>query len=94
MHKTALIKAELIENALKNAITSNTTSLIAQALSSVSISNLAKHIGQIKLSPEFLSMEDNSKIWSALQTHYRPSASYQASMVLIDSYELNQLEVN
>jgi hypothetical protein len=94
LHKTALIKAELIENALKNASTSNTTSLIAQALASVSISNLAKQIGQIKLSPEFLSMEDNSKIWSALQTHYRPSASYQASMVLIDSYELDQSEVN
>ncbi|BAY22331.1 hypothetical protein NIES2100_20940 [Calothrix sp. NIES-2100] len=30
-------------------------------------------------------MEDTSKLWSALQTHYRPSASYQASMVLIES---------
>jgi hypothetical protein len=37
-------------------------------------------------------MEDNSKIWSSLQTHYRPSASYLVSMVLIDSHELNQPE--
>lgn len=92
LHTTTVITSDLIENALKNASTSNTTSLISQALAGVSISKLAEQIGQIKLSPEFLSMEDNSKIWSALQTHYRPSASYQVSMVLIDSHELNQSE--
>jgi hypothetical protein len=89
LHTTTVITSELIENALKNASTSNTTSLISQALAGVSISKLAEQIGQIKLSPEFLSMEDNSKIWSSLQTHYRPSASYQVSMVLIDSNDLN-----
>jgi hypothetical protein len=30
-------------------------------------------------------MEETSKLWSALQTHYRPSATYLASMVLIES---------
>jgi hypothetical protein len=92
LHTTTVITSELIENALKNASTSNTTSLISQALAGVSIPKLAQQIGQIKLSPEFLSMEDNSKIWSSLQTHYRPSASYLVSMVLIDSHELNQPE--
>ena len=92
LHTTTVITSELIENALKNASTSNTTSLISQALAGVSIPKLAQQIGQIKLSPEFLSMEDNSKIWSSLQTHYRPSASYLVSMVLIDSHELNQAE--
>jgi hypothetical protein len=92
LHTTTVITSDLIENALKNATTSNTTSLISQALAGVSISKLAEQIGQIKLSPEFLSMEDNSKIWSALQTHYRPSASYLASMVLIDSHEINYSE--
>jgi Pvc16 N-terminal domain len=37
-------------------------------------------------------MEDTSKLWSALQTHYRPSASYQASMVLIESDDAYQAE--
>jgi hypothetical protein len=90
LHTTTVITSELIENALNNASTSNTTSLISQAFAGVSISKLAEQIGQIKLSPEFLNMEDSSKIWSALQTHYRPSASYQASMVLIESSDLNQ----
>ncbi|MBD2449280.1 DUF4255 domain-containing protein [Nostoc sp. FACHB-152] len=91
LHTNTVITSELIENALKNASKSNTTSL-SQALAGVSISKLAEQIGQIKLSPEFLSMEDNSKVWSALQTHYRPSASYQVSMVLIDSQNVNQSE--
>jgi hypothetical protein len=89
LHKTTVITSELIENALKNAATSNTTSLISQALAGVSISNLVEQIKEIKLSPEFLNMEDSSKIWSSLQTHYRPSISYLASMVLIESKNVN-----
>jgi hypothetical protein len=86
LHKTSVISSELIENALKN-----TTSLLSQALAGVSVSELVRQLGQIKLTPEFLNMEDSSKIWSALQTHYRPSVSYQASMVLIESsIEINQ----
>ncbi|TAF03412.1 MAG: DUF4255 domain-containing protein [Nostocales cyanobacterium] len=92
LHKTTVISSELIANALKTAATSNTTSLISQALAGVSVSALVQQLGQIKLSPEFLNMEDSSKIWSALQTHYRPSISYQASMVLIDSSNVNQSE--
>jgi hypothetical protein len=92
LHRTTVISAELIANALKTAATSNTTSLISQALAKVSVSALVEQLGQIKLSPEFLNMEDSSKIWSALQTHYRPSISYQASMVLIESSNANQSE--
>ena len=92
LHKTTVISSELIENTLKTAATSNTASLIYQALGAVSVSALVQQLGQIKLSPEFLNMEDSSKIWSALQTHYRPSVSYQASMVLIESSDVKQSE--
>jgi hypothetical protein len=92
LHRTTVISSELIANALKTAATSNTTSLISQALAGVSVSALVEQLGQIKLSPEFLNMEDSSKIWSALQTHYRPSISYQASMVLIESSNVNKSE--
>lgn len=92
LHRTTVISSELIANALKTAATSNSTSLISQALAGVSVSALVEQLGQIKLSPEFLNMEDSSKIWSALQTHYRPSISYQASMVLIESSNANQSE--
>ncbi|MFH7030508.1 MAG: DUF4255 domain-containing protein [Heteroscytonema crispum UTEX LB 1556] len=85
LHVSPIIKSEMIESALKNASETSTSSVFSQALAGVSVSDLAKHIGQIKISPEFLNMEDTSKIWSALQTNYRPSAIYNASMVLIES---------
>ena len=85
LHRSPIIKYEVIETTLKNASETSTSSVFSQALAGVSISDLAVQIGQIKLSPEFLNMDDTSKIWSALQTNYRPSATYNASMVLIDS---------
>jgi hypothetical protein len=85
LHKTPAITSDIIENALINASTTNTSSGFSQALASVSVSGLAEQIGQIKLTPEFFNMEETSKLWSVLQTHYRPSATYLASMVLIES---------
>ncbi len=92
LHISPIIKSEVIESALKNASETSTSSVFSQALASVSVSDLARQIGQIKVSPEFLSMEDTSKIWSALQTNYRPSATYNASMVLIESGSTDKQE--
>ena len=39
-------------------------------------------IDRITLSPEFLSMEDLTKLWSALQARFRLSATYQASVLM------------
>ena len=39
-------------------------------------------IDRITLAPEFLSMEDLTKLWSALQARYRLSATYQASVLM------------
>ncbi|MBD2530489.1 DUF4255 domain-containing protein [Nostoc flagelliforme FACHB-838] len=85
LHKTPAITSDILENTLINASTTNTSSAFSQAVASVSVSDLAEQIGQIKLTPEFFNMEETSKLWSALQTHYRPSATYLASMVLIES---------
>ncbi|BDA66010.1 hypothetical protein CAL7716_001760 [Calothrix sp. PCC 7716] len=90
LHKLPIITSNTIENALKNAAETSTSSVFSQAISGLSVPKLAEQIGQIKLSPEFLNMEESSKIWSALQTHYRPSATYQASMVLIESDNIDK----
>ncbi|GAA6619778.1 DUF4255 domain-containing protein [Scytonema sp. NUACC26] len=84
LHEMPVLLRDVIETSLKNAAI-NTNSILSQALAAVSVSDLAEHIGQIKISPEFFNMEETSKLWSSLQTHYRPSAAYQASMVLIES---------
>ncbi len=90
LHEMPVLTRDLIHTALKNVSTVNTSSILSQALAAVSVSDLADQVGQIKISPEFFNMEETSKLWSALQTHYRPSAAYQASMVLIDSRSSNK----
>ncbi|WP_341529030.1 DUF4255 domain-containing protein [Nostoc sp. UHCC 0302] len=92
LHKTPVITADIIENTLINASTTNTSSAFSQALAGISVSDLAEQMGQIKLNPEFFNMEETSKLWSILQTHYRPSATYLASMILIESSNLENPE--
>jgi hypothetical protein len=46
---------------------------------------LADQVEQIKLVPDPLSSEEMSKLWTAVQSHYRPSAAYVATVVLIES---------
>ncbi len=92
LHKTPCITTEILENTLVNASTTNTSTAFSQAVAGVSVSDLAQAIGQIKLTPEFFNMEETSKLWSALQTHYRPSATYLASMVLIESSKCDNPE--
>ena len=47
--------------------------------------NLADQIEQIKVTPQTMSIEEISKIWSALHSQYRPTAIYKVSVVLIES---------
>ena len=47
--------------------------------------DVIKSIDRITLSPEFLSMEDMTKLWSALQARYRLSATYQVSVLMRDA---------
>jgi hypothetical protein len=39
---------------------------------------------QLTISPEFLSLEDMSRLWSSLQARYRPSMTYTVSSVAIE----------
>lgn len=52
-----------------------------QALSQ---SDLADQVEAIKITPAALGLDEMSKLWSAIQSHYRPSAAYQVSVVLIE----------
>jgi hypothetical protein len=47
--------------------------------------NLADQIELIKITPVFLSAEDLSKLWTAMQARYRPSMAYMVSVILIQS---------
>ncbi len=46
---------------------------------------LADQFELLKITPHTMNAEESSKLWSAIQMNYRPSVSYQVSVVLIDS---------
>ena len=48
-------------------------------------SDLHEQIERVRITLQPLTFEDMSKLWTTFQTHYRVSAAYQVSVVLIES---------
>jgi len=53
-------------------------------MQAVAKTTLGSQFELIKIAPEALSNEEISKLWMAFNTHYRPTTSYQVSVVLIE----------
>src|SRR5262245_9301656 len=47
--------------------------------------NLPEQVERIRITLQPLTFEEISKLWTTFQTHYRTSAAYQVSVVLIES---------
>ena len=47
--------------------------------------DLADQVELIKISPAYLTSEELSKLWTAMQARYRPSMAYMVSVVLIQA---------
>ena len=59
--------------------------ILPSPFGTLSALDLADQIELIKISPVFLSTEDLSKMWAAMQARYRPTMAYMASVVLIQA---------
>ena len=82
-HQTSVLGGDMIRSSLKHAADVNPAGIFAQALATTSAGALAEQIDQIKISPNFLSPEAMSKVWSLLHIPYRASVAYEVSMVCI-----------
>jgi hypothetical protein len=82
LYETPILTRETIRSALVSISSSNGSSA---ALTALPASALSEQLEQIKISPEFLSMEEMSKLWSSLQTRARLSVTYQLSVILIEN---------
>jgi hypothetical protein len=60
-------------------------SMLPPAFQALTASDLADQVEAIRITPITMAVDEMSKLWSAIQTHYRPSAAYQVSVVLIDA---------
>jgi hypothetical protein len=60
-------------------------SILPPAFQALAAADLADQVEAVTVTPEPMDSEGMSRLWSALQTHYRPSAAYLVSVVLIES---------
>jgi hypothetical protein len=59
--------------------------ILPSPFGTLSALNLADQVEMIKISPVYLSTDDLSKLWTAMQARYRPSMAYVATVVLIQN---------
>ncbi len=57
----------------------------AEINSALPDSGLDTQIERVRITPQPMSIDELSKLWTAFQTNYRISAAYEATVVLIDS---------
>lgn len=84
LHETPVLSRDAIRTALA-ATSPVTDSVLPSVASPLQASDLAEQVEQIKITPHILNTEELSKLWTALQGHYRPTAAYHVSVVLIES---------
>ena len=84
LHETPVLSRASIRKALDPSPINGGAGL-PQTLEALATSELSDQIEMIKITPETMNMEEVSRLWSAMQARYRPTAAYQASVVLIES---------
>ncbi len=84
LHETAVLSRDAIRTALVPPSPASAGGGLPDHLALLSTSNLADQVEQIKITPLTLNTEELSRLWSAFQTHYRPTVAYQVSVVLIE----------
>ena len=83
LNTTPVLSTDMIREALGSSAAMKAKHLMSPARAALSASDLTSQFEQIKITPQFLSFEEMSKLWSALQARYRPSVTYEVSAVTI-----------
>lgn len=84
MHETPVLGRDRIRKTLSTITHTKDRRVVPPALAALAASDLADRVERITIEPTFLNSEEMSKLWSALQAKFRPSATYKVSAVMID----------
>ena len=82
LHETPVLTREAVRRALAPTSPVDAGPL-PPAMQALSAADLADQVERVKISPASLGTEEMSRMWTAFQARYRPTAAYQASVVLI-----------
>jgi hypothetical protein len=85
LHETPVLTRDKIHIALNPSL--NVGTGLPPALRALADSGLEDQVELIKLTPQYLNTEEMSKLWTAMQSHFRPTAAYTASVVLIQAQQ-------
>jgi hypothetical protein len=84
-HETPVLTRSAIRTALAPPSPVGAGGNLPAQLRALFTSELSEQVEQIKIVPETPNTEEISRLWSAFGAPYRPTAAYQASVVLIES---------
>lgn len=85
LHETPMLSRDAVRTALNPPNAPVSGSLLPAVYEALRASDLAEQYEQIKITPAPMNTEEMSKLWSAIQAHYRPTAAYQVTVVLIEA---------
>jgi hypothetical protein len=85
LHEVATLTPDHIRSALAGPNGSGST--LPPTRAALATSTLADAVERVSISSEFTSSEEMSRLWSALQARYRPSATYKVSTVLLEGHQ-------
>jgi len=83
-HENPVLKRDAIRRSLSLPSVFASSALPANLLT-LSTSKLAEQVELVKITPATMNTEEMSKLWTAFQAKYRPTAAYTATVVLIES---------
>jgi hypothetical protein len=84
MHETGIISRDAIRTAL-NPPAPVDGSLLPSVYQALKATDLADQVETIKITPAVMDLDAISNLWSAIQSHYRPTAPYLVTVVLIQT---------
>jgi len=83
LHEFPGLSRQQLRTALGNPSPPVGGALLPGPFGTLSAVDLADQVELIKITPTYLTAEDLSKLWTAMQARYRPSMAYLVSVVLI-----------
>ena len=82
LHENPVLSRAAIRAALNPSPVSG--ALLPSVYQALRSADLAEQVELLKITPSPMNTEEVSRLWSALQAHYRPTAAFQVSVVLIE----------
>jgi hypothetical protein len=82
LHETPVLTRDAIRTALQPSPVS--AALLPTVFQALRAADLADQLELLKITPQTLGGKEMSRLWSALQARYRPTAAFQVSVVLLE----------